>query len=288
MLQKRMWIACAAGLAGMLSGAQAAAPLLVSETFEGGVLRTGSLYVVSGNSPALTSERARSGRYAMKSVLNRKTSANSYRTEISIPSPKVEMGDERWYGFSIFLPSGYKASPVWESVVQWHDTPNDWDHNRGFPPLHLATSRGGKFDRWTVANLWDAQPVAANGSYTLDGNVVWDLGAWETNKWTDWVFRVRWSYGNDGLLQVWKDGKLVINRTGPNTYNDKIGPYFKAGIYKGWKDRSNPVDTISERIVYHDEIRIAGPGASYSDVAPGGAAAAPTVVPRSPTEVTAE
>ena len=60
----------------------------------------------------------------------------------------------------------------------------------------------------------------------------------------------------------------VLNKTGPNCYNDKIMPYFKMGIYKSnWRD---DVGDVVERTVYHDEVRIAGKNGSYSAVAPRG------------------
>lgn len=282
-------VAMLVGSLAAFSPAGALATTLFNENFESGALRVGSLYVASGNVPVVTTERARVGRYSMKSYLNRKTSANSYRTEISLGKPTTFIGEERWYGFSIFLPASYTPSPIWEIVAQWHDTPNNWEKGRKNPPLHLATSRGGKPGRWTIANLWDAQPVASNGSYEIDDSQVWDLGAYETNKWTDWVFRIKWSYRADGILQVWKDGKLVVNRTGPNTYNDNLGPYFKVGLYKGWSNRSTPADTVSERTIYHDEIRMADEAGGYSAVAPGGGGAvAPLLTPRPPTEVEVE
>ncbi len=54
----------------------------------------------------------------------------------------------------------------------------------------------------------------------------------------------------------------------PNTFNDQQGPYFKMGIYKGWKD-PNSQGNIDVRILYHDELRIGTADATYCDVAPG-------------------
>ena len=82
------------------------------------------------------------------------------------------------------------------------------------------------------------------------------FGSLGTNKWTDWVFRIRWSYGNDGIVQVWKNGTQVLNRTGPNCYNDETMPHFRMGIYKSM--RRSEVGDVVERNVYHDEVRIAG------------------------------
>ena len=85
--------------------------------------------------------------------------------------------------------------------------------------------------------------------------------------WTDWVVHARWSFRDDGLLEIWKDGEKIIEQHGPNTYNDQRGMYFKIGIYKPPWDKPVKSD-VDRRVVVHDEIRIAGPGARYADVAP--------------------
>jgi len=61
----------------------------------------------------------------------------------------------------------------------------------------------------------------------------------------------------------------VIDQDGPNAFNDAHGPYFKMGLYKGWRDSDPPNDAVSRRVLYHDEFRMGGSEASYEDVAPG-------------------
>lgn len=234
-----------------------------TEDFESGEMSFGSFYKESGNPPTVTSQVARVGRFAMKSYLNRLESPVSYRTELTFNKVERDFGVQ-WYGFSIYLPDSYVSSPVWELVAQWHDVPNDWSKGRKNPPLLLSTRNG----EWDLTNLWDSDPVQADGSFEIDGRKHWNLGPYRTGVWTDWVFRINWSYGNDGAMQVWRNGDLVVDTRGPNTYNDDVSPYMKLGIYKGWRDRYVE-DTVEERVLFHDEIRIAGPDGRYEDVAPG-------------------
>ena len=82
------------------------------------------------------------------------------------------------------------------------------------------------------------------------------------------MFHIRWSYEDEGLLEVWKDGRKVVTQKGPNTYNDLRGNYFKIGVYKwDWKNRPE-TSRVERRVLYHDEVRIGGPSARYEDVAP--------------------
>ncbi len=70
------------------------------------------------------------------------------------------------------------------------------------------------------------------------------------------MVHARWSFREDGFLQVWKDGRQIIEKRGANTYNDRRGMYFKIGIYKApWGDPDRAL-LVDRRIVYHDDVWI--------------------------------
>ena len=235
--------------------------VIFKSDFESGDLKG---WRVSGNAPTVCRSPTRAGKYAMKTSLDRHKDKVAYRTEVSGPGSQV--GKEYWYGFSIFLPDDYVPDKVWEIVAQWHGVPDfkigeDWRN----PVMALSTT-GGK---WGLVSRWDAKPnTFESGKRRYGGTKQYDLGPYRRGAWTDWVVHVRWSYRSDGLLQVWKDAKKVVEQKGPNAFNDKKGPYFKMGLYKGWKNPKNRSDAVSKRILYHDEFHMAGADARYEDVAP--------------------
>ncbi len=236
--------------------------LLFIGDFEKGDL---SGWHVSGNAPKITTEIVRAGKYAMKSVLDRKRSKISYRTEVS--GPGSEVGKEYWYGFSIYLPDAYKPDNIWEIVAQWHGVPDFKLGETWRNPVMALNTSGGV---WSVSNIWDAKPnTFASGKKVYGGGHKYDLGPYRTGVWTDWVFHVKWSYEKDGLLEVWKNGKRLVEQRGPNCFNDAKGPYFKMGIYKGWRNPKRPSGAVNRRVLYHDEFRMGGADADYEDVAPG-------------------
>jgi hypothetical protein len=215
---------------------------------------------VSGNAPTVQSSIKRLGRYAMRSDLDRFASRVSYRTEVRVLGPPAIVNQEYWYGFSIYLPDSYVPDHVaWEMVAQWHGIPDAGDRH-GNPPLSLSTSGGV----WKLHNKWSS-PRIQNSSNIQSRS--FQFGPYARGRWTDWVFRIKWSYGPEGILEVWQNGKKVVSAKGPNTYNDARMPSFKMGIYKGWKFAGN-IGPVTQRTIYHDEFRRVGPGGSYSDVAP--------------------
>jgi hypothetical protein len=236
--------------------------LIFSSDFEDGTIKG---WRPSGNSPTVTQDIARAGRSALRTSLDRQKDACPYRTEVS--GPAAEIGKEYWYGFSIFLPDDYLPDHIWEIVAQWHGVPdlNEGENWRN-PVMALSTTAG----RWSWVSRWDAKRnTFAGGKRRYGGQHDYDLGPYKRNVWTDWVVHVKWSFGPDGFLQVWKDGEKVIDQPGPNTFNDAKGPFFKMGLYKGWQDPDTASDAVTRRTLYHDEFRMAGADATYEDVAPG-------------------
>jgi len=225
----------------------------------------------SGTRGSLTNSPTRSGNYAMQFSLDRTKSKVPYRSEIVINKGKniFKMGEEYWVGASIFIPNNWAQDPHYgEILLQFHEVPDKhlgetWRN----PPLGLRI----KGNNWQVNNCWDSKPLTKNKNY--EGCKGYNLGSYKKGQWTDWVFRIKWSYKQDGILEVWKDGQRVVSQNGPNTFNDQVAPYLKIGLYKSawipgqnWAKKSSPVNT---RTAYYDEIRIARGNAGYNAVAPG-------------------
>jgi hypothetical protein len=206
----------------------------------------------SGNCPTVTTKYAREGKYSMESYVNRNTSPFSFRTEATL-KPKITLQRNRdyWFGFSVLLPVGWEVPNVFELIAQFHAS-----EPTGSPPFAILTGSG----KWKINSRYDG------------GMKDWFLNdvSEDVGKWTDWVIHYKPSLDAQGIVEVWKNGKLVASRTGPNDFSSaSVGPYFKMGMYLGWKDRTCCNSYKPEKVVYHDALRVAsGPLAKYEDVAP--------------------
>jgi hypothetical protein len=98
-----------------------------------------------------------------------------------------------------------------------------------------------------------------------------------TGQWLDFVINIKFSYGANGFLKVWKDGVLVTDDAGGNCFNDDKGPYLNMGIYSRCLDQDQTIT------IYYDELRIGDSNSNYDEVAPGG-----SVKPLPPTNVEAK
>lgn len=201
-----------------------------------------------------SSDFARVGKYSYRVNLKKTDICDppisSCRAEIKQPVEKNNI--ERWYGVSFYLPVGYKADPQCPEVIfQWHQSVNN-----GKPPPLALWSYGDyfSFNQYDIANGKDKLTKLIN---TTPG------------KWMDVVFHIKFSAGSDGLVEIWINGTKLYTKTGTNNYSGTTGnDYLKTGIYKwGWKN--GYPSTVSERILYIDEIRIGNEKATYNDVKPG-------------------
>lgn len=249
----------------LLEGAKTS-PLLRTSDFEQGDLGGWRKEICCRDSVQPVRAPVRSGNFALKFHLRKDDPdvAASKRAELLL-SP-VPSDAERWYRFSIFLPENWAPDRSMDIVAQWHEYP-DFSIGESWrsPPLSLSTMDGN----WRIGRIWDPNPLTLKNTPGLGGGTERiDLGGYALSVWTDWIVHVKWSYQADGLLEIWKNGNLVVQRIGPNTYNDKVGPYFKMGIYKpDWKHKPEK-STTDTRTIYFDEVHIGDKSTSYTDIAP--------------------
>ena len=209
----------------------------------------------------------RRGQYAASLELDHfkhKKNVN-YRTDLA---PKdylrQNIGSEYWYGFSSLFPKDWKPDTQSELFAQFHASADTGEKAR--PPILALYIYGSQY---TIKKRWDTNENSnrsdlngANSTKLWKENVAPDAG-----KWVDWVFHVKWSFGKDGFIEVWKNREKIVSDLG---YNDRRGPYFRFGPYKWpWKksERQAP-STVTRLVNYFDDIRIGNSSASYDLVSP--------------------
>jgi hypothetical protein len=96
------------------------------------------------------------------------------------------------------------------------------------------------------------------------------LGKIARGTWTNWVIHYKRSTSNNGVAQLWKDGKLVVDYEGVTSQSNEPDGLWKFGLYRG-----APVESKffgQEYKIYFDDLKIAHGANQYETVQPSEAA----------------
>jgi hypothetical protein len=175
------------------------------------------------------------------------------RTEISFPETT---NLNRWYSYAMYAPAdGFKYDTDDDVITQWHQ-------GGGLTPALCLRVKADKL-YIRILGTWN------------------ELGAFDKDVWHAYVMHVKHSSGSDGLIEIWKDGVKIMNRSGANMYKvegDLHNPNVKMGIYKSQWNGSG-TSLTNKRVLILDDIRIGNEYATYADMVPaknGGTTTTPT------------
>ena len=211
-----------------------------------------------------TDSIARTGRYALRIELNRHDTTQEGLTMTELETNMQDMDTTlHWWSFSNYLPADFQPDSVHETFAHW--LPQVESCEASVPsPVMLNIYKGN----WQLKINWNAKGIC-NPAPEDFGMKEFDLGPWEKSKWTDWLFHIYFSYGENGLVQVWKNGELVVDYHGPCFYKDADFAYFKIGIMKWVWSSTWPADAeqsvLNHRHYFLDNIRMGNRKAGPAD-----------------------
>src|ERR1044072_844083 len=165
------------------------------------------------------------------------------RSEISFDDPT---NLNRWYSYALYVPSAYyKADAEDEIITQWHQ-------GGSLTPALCLRVKSDKLYIRILGTTWV------------------ELGNWDKDALHAYVMHIKHSSGSDGLIEIWKDGAKILNRSGANMYKaggDITNPTVKMGVYKSdWNGSGTTATNI--RVLYLDDIKIGNENATYADMVP--------------------
>ncbi len=176
------------------------------------------------------------------------------RNQSVADSPNAEDGDDRWYGVSIWIGNSWDLN-------QLHRGPEEFMNIVGFRWAEDADDYNGPGNGINATRV-DGEPIFTSATIVGDpgeresaGRL--DLGPVVQGEWIDWVIHIKWSTDDDGLREVWRNGRKVGTYRGPTMSRD-LPVLHRIGIYQG-----REVD--HDRVLYWDNHRI---GRSYAAVDP--------------------
>lgn len=187
--------------------------------------------------------------------------AGAPRCEVIISptqSGRLQVGQEFWSGFGVLLP-GWQATGDEQIIYQWHA-------GDGSTPLNPFLAISVQGDSFRIQARYSAI-TPANKQNTIKSLDVQSPGL-PTARWTYFVLHAKVSHdgASQPYLQVWRDGRPIINQAGPLGYSLLTGrPYAKFGHYH-WIDESNPwpVDVPTRTVLLRSPVFIVEGAATYS------------------------
>lgn len=215
---------------------------------------------------AIVEVNATRAREGTKSLLTHCPNPTVWRAEVSLGyGGCVPMQQATWYGWSVYADDNWVGDfNTWEAFGQWHTRDDSMS-----PPIAFET--GYRAGYGTGNLLFRVSWASAAPPTSFTGNQIWNLGRMDDLKgqWLDFVMYVVPSSTTTGQLRLWMNGTEVATRlNAPNYVNDVIGPYWKMGIYNGWR-YGDATPGVTERKAWWDNYRqVTDPAAVYSDVAP--------------------
>ncbi len=193
--------------------------------------------------------------------------SGSKRAELTDNSyPMPPQTNKRWWAFSNYLPNDFVKDSVKEMLAQWHFKATSGISVGASPPIGLCINKGN----WELSILYDSVDINIDRGANIKIQH-FNLGPWEKNVWTDWVFNINYSHENDGYVKVWKNGRLVLDYKGKCWYKGAYDPMFKIGLYKWAWDPSytyRPGPITTSRVYYVDNVKIGNTEAELSDFYP--------------------
>jgi len=183
---------------------------------------------------------------------------------------------ERWYGFSIFIPSSDIDDDYhegWAGFNHQYQSCNSASSPFNVRRNHDKTYFVVRYDKRTCAEV-NAKVTGKSSDYENMYEMTTIKG-----RWVDWVIHAKYSIEEDGIIEIWRDGQKVATHKGPNYYLNPgtSSAEFKLGPYK-WAWSNNPVPSghnADVRVMYVDEVRMGDANSNYNEVAPGGTVPAP-------------
>lgn len=170
----------------------------------------------------VTDSRARSGRHSARITVREgdvaqvdESGERNERAELDSRRHPL-LGQDTWCGFSFLVPREFPIVDVRLVLSQWKQT--------GLPGSPIVAQRfvGGR-------HYLTIRDLSTRGEWRQ----VVDLPDIVPEQWNDMVFHVRFATDASGLVEVWMNGRQVVNASGPTaSVEGEPFHYHKVGLYR--------------------------------------------------------
>lgn len=186
-----------------------------------------------------------------------------WRAELSLSTLVATPGLENWFAFEVYLPSAGLPDYMRRGIIfQCHSVDSGAEAYGRQPPIDMDIQLRHEM---VCSARYDAN---ATSTQSPDSVTTVELTRYPLAPMLDRrvsvVVRVRWDYGQTGVLQMWIDDYPIVDRIGPVGFNDAQGPYPKFGIAHCQHGNVNGSD--NEIVVFNSGLTIGDADSDYFEM----------------------
>jgi hypothetical protein len=135
-------------------------------------------------------------------------------------------GSAKWYSFSVFFPTNFTIEDNRLVFAQWKE--KEAFLGKGLSPSLAFRFVNGKFS----ITLRHSDETVIRDADAVPSESLFKKSNFSLGQWHDFVVQAKWSYKDDGFVNIWWNGKQIVEYHGPVGYDEKLGPQFKFGLYR--------------------------------------------------------
>ena len=149
------------------------------------------------------------------------------RSQLLQSRPDNNVGEAYRYAFSFYLPENFPdVSPA--NTLLWEVKP----FGSGKPSILVEIVESQL--QFTMSNPGVSQQDKMNPERP---SIMQNMGRIPRSSWADIIIDVRWSAGNDGILNVYQNGRKIVSHTGPNMETGVRSQAVMFGLYRSFLSR---------------------------------------------------
>jgi Polysaccharide lyase len=153
------------------------------------------------------------------------TFSRTFRAEVT-SDEFPPAGAMKWYAFRVLFPTDFPMEQNRLVFAQWKE-------RGGFLALGLSPSLSFRF----VDGKFSVRLRHCADEVIRDADAVTEIDLFKTKnfplgQWQDFVVQAKWSYQDDGFVNVWWNGRQIIKYSGPVGYDQEFAPKLKFGLYR--------------------------------------------------------
>jgi hypothetical protein len=142
-------------------------------------------------------------------------------------------GSVKWYGFSVFIPTNF---PIEDNRLVFAQ----WKEKEAFLGKRLSPSLAFRFVNGKFAvRLLHSDGKVIDDADAVPSETLFKESNFALGQWHDFVVQAKWSYKDDGVVNIWWNGKQIVEYHGPVGYDEKLAPQFKFGLYRDATEKTH-------------------------------------------------